>query len=201
MCITHHQIDLSNSTSHHGRNYTSNSSSVPVSTFCATYLKGHTLLALPVVLGDLAAVLVDLWRKCKSLQEMLWSLTRAFTRPETGNLHKANKLLSALILVPSGNHNAEPGSDTAVLRTCLKVVLARLSDRKPACTCTEVVLANMMAGMTSWCLQHSRIVVAWRSIGSASKTAKGDLRDMIDAVTQVRNGLPNVVEVEKILQV
>ena len=56
-----------------------------VSTLCTAYLNGHKLFALPVALGDLAAVLVDAWRGCSALQALFCELKR----PGSGNLSEA----------------------------------------------------------------------------------------------------------------
>lgn len=165
------------------------------------YLNGHTLLALPVVLGDLAGVLVDLWRECKLLQEIFWQLAE----PESGNLHKANELVSVLspeIGSLRSDDHTEIEHDEVALRTCLERVRTLLStDNNPWCTCAEVTLADMMAEMAEWCLEHSHIVLAWHSIGRESRGGKGDLASAVAEVKEVRDGLPSEVEVKKLLQV
>ena len=168
---------------------------------CTVYLNGHTLLALPVVLGDLAAVLVDIWRECQLLQEVFWKLAR----PESGNLSKANELVSVLKLrngsLRSDDH-VEIEQDGVALRTSLERVRTLLSSASnPRCTCAEVTLANTMAEMADWCLEHLHIVLAWRGVGRVSKGTKGDLRRVMAAVKEVRDRLPGEVDVEAMLKV
>lgn len=170
-----------------------------MSSLCTVYVEGHTLLALPTALGDLAAVLLDVWRASKSLQ----GIFHALTRPDSGNLNESTDTLARVLSSEPSSHrgsrNGDAQDDAAVLRTGLQCVSARLSVRtRLRCACTEVTLADMMVKIADWCLGHMRVVLGWRSIGQIHKKS---LQHAVDAVREVRDELPNDVGMKDMLKV